>query len=421
MKRFLNLFLIAVITIPFYGQTNTKIKQMEEQRSQIDREISESEQLLTSAGKSVNEQLAALSALSAQIEKQQQYVKRIGADINATNIEIKKIEEQLVTLEVELDRRRDHYAHALQLMSRKNTFENRLMFLLSAESFNQMIRRMRYLREYSGFQQKQGELLIKQQQELDDKRVELENSRKSAQALLIKQKEEQAELNKRKSEQNSLVASLRKKQKDIRNRIAKQQEERDRLNNEINRMIEAEIAAQEAKRRQKETESQMAQTSETGETNEKMPVFHENAADRKLSGSFQSNKSKLPVPLTGPYLVTSHYGVNYVEGLKNVKYNNHGVDVRGQMNCSARAIFDGTVSAIFQHPGREGSFIVMIRHGQYISAYFNLTNLKVKIDDKVKINQPIGLIHTDTEGNYTLQFQLRQGTQSLNPEQWIAF
>ena len=418
MKRLFSLLLTILLSFPFCAQTNTKIKQMEEQRSQIDRQISESEQLLSSAGKNVNEQLAALSALTAQIEKQKQYMKRISADITATNAEIKSIEEQLITLQVELERRREHYAHALQLMSRKNTFENRLMFLLSAESFNQMVRRMRYLQEYSGFQQKQGELLIAQQHELDNKRIELESSRKSAQLLLVKQQEEQAELDKKKKEQNSLVASLRKKQKDIRKRIAKQQEERDRLNAEINRMIEAEIAAQEAKYG-KGTGDGQAQTG--GKDNKKLPVFHENAADRKLSGSFQSNKSKLPVPLTGPYLLTSHYGVNYVEGLKNVKINNHGVDVRGQMNCSARSIFDGTVSAIFQHPGREGSFIVMIRHGQYISAYFNLTNLKVKIDDKVKINQPIGLIHADAEGNYTLQFQLRKGTQSLNPEQWIAF
>ena len=151
-----------------------------------------------------------------------------------------------------------------------------------------------------------------------------------------------------------------------------------------------------------------------------MPVYHQNAADKKLSGSLESNKGRLPVPITGPYLVTSHYGVNYVEGLKNVKYNNNGIDIRGQQNCQARAVFDGTVSFIFEHPQIQGSYIVMVRHGQYISAYFNLTSLKVKKGDKVKINQPLGLIRSDASGNYTMQFQLRKDTQSLNPEQWVA-
>lgn len=151
-----------------------------------------------------------------------------------------------------------------------------------------------------------------------------------------------------------------------------------------------------------------------------MPAYNENAADRKLSGSFESNKGRLPVPVTGPYLLTSHYGVNYVEGLKNVKFNNHGIDIRGKQNCSARAIFDGTVSFIFEHPQIQGSYIVMIRHGQYISAYFNLTNLKVKKGDKVKINEPIGLVRADASGNYTMQFQLRKDKTRLNPEQWLA-
>ena len=151
-----------------------------------------------------------------------------------------------------------------------------------------------------------------------------------------------------------------------------------------------------------------------------MPAYRQNAADKKLTGSFESNKGRLPVPVTGPYLVTSHYGVNYVEGLKNVKYNNNGVDIRGQQNCQARAIFDGVVSFIFEHPQVQGSYIVMIRHGQYISAYFNLTSLKVKKGDKVKINQPLGFIRPDVSGNHTMQFQLRKDTQSLNPEQWVA-
>ena len=416
MNRLLSLIVISFLFTTIYGQTNSKVAEMESQRSKLEQEISESKQLLTTAEKDTESQLAALSALTAQIKKQEQLVNRLDADIRATDREIKSIEEQLVTLQTELDRRREHYANALRLMTTKNTFENRLMFLLSAESFNQMVRRVRYLREYSTFQQKQGEALMAKQEELNNKRAELEHTRKAKQELLVKRIEEKKELNRRKAEQLQLVSSLKKKQKEIRERIAKQQEERNRLNEEINRIIEAEIAARNAEQQKAEGE-----TTETGKPNgTAMPVYRQNAADKKLSGSFESNKGRLPVPITGPYLVTSHYGVNYVEGLKNVKYNNNGIDIRGQQNCQARAVFDGTVSFIFEHPQIEGSYIVMVRHGQYISAYFNLTSLKVKKGDKVKINQQLGLIRSDASGNYTMQFQLRKDTQSLNPEQWVA-
>lgn len=417
MKRLLCFVFISCLVTLAYGQTNPKVKEMESQRSKLEQEISESEKLLSSTQKDVDGQLQALSALTAQIKKQQQLVNRLDSDIRATDREIKSIEEQLVTLQTELERRREHYARALRLMTAKNSFENRLMFLLSAESFNQMVRRMRYLREYSGFQQKQGEELMAKQEELANKRTELEHTRKAKQALLAKRVEEKRELDRRKAEQQKLVGSLKKRQKEIRDRIARQQRERNRLNQEIDRIIEAEIAARNAEQQKAEGKSGDTPTQSMGTT---MPTYRQNAADKKLTGSFESNKGRLPVPITGPYLVTSHYGVNYVEGLKNVKYNNNGIDIRGKQNCQARAIFDGTVSFIFEHPQIQGSYIVMIRHGQYISAYFNLTSLKVKKGDKVKINQPLGLIRPDASDNYTMQFQLRKDTQSLNPEQWIA-
>lgn len=417
MRRILFVILAMTISTITYGQSNPKVKEMANQRAKIEQEISESKRLLSSATKDVDGQLAQLSTLTAQIKKQQQYVDKLNADVKAIEKEIKSIEEQLATLRVELERRREHYAKALQMMTNKNSFDNRLMFLLSADSFNQMVRRMRYLHEYSEFQRKQGEQLVAQQKELDIKQAELEDTHKEKQILLAKRIEEKKVLDKQMTEQKRLIAGLKKKQKDISTRIAKQQRERNKLNEEIERIIEAEIAAQ--KKNQKKETPQDTPDGKDSEVKE-MPAYRESASERRLTGSFESNKGKLPVPITGPYLITSHYGVNYVEGLKNVKFNNHGIDIQGKEGCSARAIFDGTVSFVFQHMQNEGSYIVMIRHGQYISAYFNLTNLKVKKGDKVKINEPLGTIGANATGSYSMQFQLRKDKQSLNPELWLA-
>lgn len=418
MKRILHTILALCLSVIAYGQTNPKVKEMTNQRAKIEQEISESQRLLTSAKKDVDGQLAQLSALTAQIKKQQQYVDKLNADVKAIDKEMKSIEEQLTTLRLELERRREHYAKALQLMANKNSFENRLMFLLSADTFNQMVRRMRYLREYSEFQRKQGELLVQQQKELDNKQAELEDTRKEKQKLLTKRIEEKKVLDKQVAEQKQLIAGLKKKQKDISNRIAKQQSERNKLNEEIERIIKAEIAAQ--KKAQKKEETTAKDTASPKESSKEMLAYRESASDKKLTGSFESNKGRLPAPITGPYLITSHYGVNYVEGLKNVKFNNHGIDLQGKEGCSAKAIFDGTVSYVFQHMQNEGSYIVMVRHGQYISAYFNLTNLTVKKGDKVKTNEPLGTISANGTGNYVMQFQLRKDTQSLNPELWLG-
>lgn len=417
MKKILLVIVALCISHLFYGQTNPKVREMENQRSKIEQEISESRRLLSTTKKDVDGQLAQLSTLSAQIKKQKMYVDQLDADLRVVDKELKSIEDQLKVLQTELERRRQHYAEALQLMMHKNSFENQLMFLLSAKSFNQMARRMRYLREYSSFQRKQGEYLLEQQKELALKQEELENTKNEKQKLLAKRLEEKQLLDKQEAEQRQIVNGLKKKQKDIANRIAKQQRECNKINEEIERIIEAEIAAQKEEQRKKQPK--------TSTTKEKKPepdatAYRENNAERKLTGSFESNKGRLPIPITGPYLITSHYGVNYVEGLKNVKFNNHGIDIQGLEGCQAKSVFDGTVSYVFQHPQNQGSYIVMIRHGQYISAYFNITNLKVKKGDKVKINEPIGTVNVNTTGNYTLQFQLRKDKLSLNPELWLV-
>ena len=414
MRRLLYCIIASLIVSLSYAQSNKKVKEMEGQRNKIEQLLAESRKLLSSTQKSVEGQLAQLSALSAQIKQQKQFVNRLDADVKAIDRELKSIETQMATLQTELERRREHYAHALQMMTRKNTFENKLVFLLSADSFNQMVRRMRYLREYSGFQKKQGEQLMAQQQELDNKRTELEHTREAKKELLAKRIEEKRVLDKQLAEQNKLVSSLKKKQKEISNRIAQQQRERDKLNAEIERIIDSELQTQEAEQRKKDDKATSSDTPDK----KTMPAYKENAADKKLTGSFESNKGKLPVPITGPYLLTSRYGINYVEGLKNVKFNNHGVDIRGQEGCAARAVFDGTVSFIFEH---SGNYIVMVRHGQYISAYFNLASLKVKKGDKVKTHQLLGTVAPDASGNYTMQFQLRKDKQSLNPELWVSF
>ena len=122
MKRLLCLIFAIATCFTFYGQTNSKVKEMETQRNKIEQEIAESKRLLSSTQKDVDGQLAQLSALTAQIKKQKQFVARLDNDVKALDRELKNIEEQLVTLQAELDRRREHYAYALRLMTHNNTF-----------------------------------------------------------------------------------------------------------------------------------------------------------------------------------------------------------------------------------------------------------------------------------------------------------
>ena len=137
------------------------------------------------------------------------------------------------------------------------------------------------------------------------------------------------------------------------------------------------------------------------------------SVDRKLSGGFESNKGRLPVPVTGSYKVVSHFGQYNVDGLRNVTLDNKGINILGTAGCQARSIYDGEVSAVFQYAG---TYVVMVRHGGYISVYCNLRSVNVSRGQHVTTRQTLGTVGTDN----ILQFQLRRGTAKLNPEQWIT-
>lgn len=138
--------------------------------------------------------------------------------------------------------------------------------------------------------------------------------------------------------------------------------------------------------------------------------------DRRLSSNFEKNKGILPVPITGPYVVVGHYGQYQVKGLRNVKLDNKGMDIKGKAGANARAIFDGEVSAVFQYNGLTN---VLVRHGSYISVYCNLSTVRVKKGSLVRARDVLGEIHTNAEGETILHFQLRKETVKLNPELWI--
>lgn len=138
-----------------------------------------------------------------------------------------------------------------------------------------------------------------------------------------------------------------------------------------------------------------------------------NSVDRMMSGGFEANKGRLPMPITGSYRIVSHFGQYNVEGLKNVTLDNKGINILGSSGCQARAIYDGEVSAVF---GFSGSMVVMVRHGAYISVYCNLRSVNVSKGQKVSTRQILGAVGADN----ILQFQLRRETAKLNPEAWLG-
>ena len=173
----------------------------------------------------------------------------------------------------------------------------------------------------------------------------------------------------------------------------------------------AEEARQRAAAEAKAKEKRKAEEAAAAREEERMETM--SAVDRQISGSFESNRGRLPMPVTGKYKIVSHYGQYDVEGLKNVRLDNKGINILCESGASARSIFDGEVSAVVQVAGQ---IVVMVRHGDYISVYCNLRNVHVRKGQRVATRQSLGTVGQDN----ILQFQLRKERDKLNPELWLG-
>ena len=427
MKRFLcALAGCLCLLLPLMAQSNKLIKELESKRGALQKQIAESESLLQTTTKNVGSQLKGLAALTGQIEERKRYILAINSDMDAIDRELVSLERQLNQLQKELKDKKTKYAASVNYLYRNHTIQDKLLFIFSAQTLEQTYRRLRYVREYASYQRMQGEEIQKKQKQINDKRAELTEARKAKENLLKERENEKTTLERQEKEQKALVDSLRKKQRSLQSEINKKRKEANQLNARIDRLIAEEIE-KARKRAEEEARCEAAARKKAEKTEspsatkpkaEPLEAYTMNKADRELSGSFASNRGKLPVPVTGPYIITSHYGEYTVPGLRGVKLDNKGIDIQAKPGAQARAVFNGKVAAVFQ---LNGLFNILVRHGAYISVYCNLSTASVKADDTVKTGQTLGTIFSDGAdgGRTVLHFQLRREKEKLNPEPWL--
>lgn len=444
--RFLTLLLAMLCaSLTLTAQTNKKIKKLQSERTTLEKQISDSEKLLKTTKKDVASQLNNLMVISSQITKQQNYVQSVHNEVSALQGDITSLQKQLKVLEKDLADCKQKYRRAVTQLNRNRLGQSKWKFILSANSFRQMSRRMRYITEYSKYQRAQGEIIRQKEDTIKAKRAELLATKQEKDALLQEGKEQQARLEQQKQDRQKVVNNLNAKQKQLQNTIAQNKRRQKQLDARIDKLIQEEIAAAErrrkaaearrraeAERKRKEEERRRAAANKKSSASNKKsstkpskpaertatPRFYEeDNADRALNGSFQANKGRLPMPITGSYFISAHYGQYNVEGLRGVQLDNKGINITGQPGAQARSVFAGEVTAIFSLGGMHN---VIVRHGSYMSVYCNLASCAVKRGQKVSARQLLGRVATDASGNCTLHFQLRREREKLNPEPWLG-
>ena len=432
----------------------TTVQALEKQRKQIQQQIKEQERRLASSQKDVKKRLQNLMILNTEIAGKRRTIDTIRHDISNLDQEIEQLGVQLEMLKKQLADCKKRYVKSMRYMHRNRSTQSKMMFIFSANNFTQMFRRMRFMREYAAYQHVQGDEVKAQQEEVNRKLQEISMAKEHKSQLLAKGERERIALEGKQAEQQNVVKTLQKEQKTIQSIIAQQKKKDAALNAQIDRLIAEEVARQKARaeaeaRRRAEAAARERELAEAKAREEKARAEAMAAKDKKtreaaerrvreaeekraaaqrkaesvplrapsedvrISGNFESNRGRLPMPITGAYRIVSHFGQYNVEGLHNVTLDNKGINIKGEAGAQARSIFDGEVSGVFSFGG---TMVVMVRHGSYISVYCNLASVNVHRGQRVSTRQTLGRVGADN----ILQFQLRKETAKLNPESWLG-
>ena len=407
MKRFWS-FLVVLLTVCSFSFAQQKTQQqrnLEKRKEEIATEIAQMERLLQQQVRlkgSAIDQIQLLDnkryALESLIELTANEVQLLQRQIVESNSRIEDLKDQIEVI-------KQDYQKVIVNSYKRKVEKNKWLFLLAADSFKDARRRWNYLLQYASYRTTQAERLVRKQEELQQISATLEDQ--------LKQKEEKVEENRRqqivliadREKQELLIANARKQERAYRRELADRDKERKRIDSEIDRLIREAI--------EKANRERLAKAKKAN----RKDGFVLTPEAEALAKSFEGNKGRHIWPVEKG-IKSIGYGTYADKLYPALKHFNNGVTIATESGSKARAIYDGEVMNVMI--SRQGIKGVYVRHGDYITMYYNLQDVSVKEGDKVVAKQSLGTLHTDkVSGQTLLKFYLYKNTTRLNPEKWV--
>lgn len=414
--KFLLLLLLALLCAGGgYAQKKTK-ESLQKQINALQKEIETANKLLKETSKNKEVTLNQVTLLDKKIQNRQELINAYNEQIKILDQNIKKGESNISKMNGELKVLRSELSKMVQFAYRNRSHYDRLEFFFAAEDFNQATRRMRYIQQFTDARKTKMDQIATTQKKVS---AEVEANRKAREeqaALLAEEKAQQEALRQEKKELNEQVAQLKKKEGNIQQSIKDKQAQAKKFQKQIDDIIAEEIrlANERAAAEAKKNKNKNNKTSTTSKS-DKMALT---PAEKVLSSTFSANKGKLPWPVERG-VISSSYGKHASAISDKVTVTNNGVDISTTENAKARCVFEGVVVSVVKPSA--SNIGVIIRHGDYFTVYSQLDEVYVNRGDKVSTKQNIGKVHTDrTERKTEIHFELRHGTETLNPSSWLA-
>ncbi|MBU1822471.1 MAG: peptidoglycan DD-metalloendopeptidase family protein [Bacteroidetes bacterium] len=432
--------LLLLLTFGFGGAALAQKtrQQLEKEKRENQDKMKGIQQILNETSSQRKVSLGQLRALNQQVSTQKKQIDLLSDDLRLLDKELKTLEEARRKLDEDLSKLKKEYGQMIYEASKRTTYLNQLIFLFSSSTFNQLVLRYKYLKQYTDARQEQVKQMEEVQSQLVAKRQRITSKKQQQQSVLANQVQEAQKLEVLKSKQDEVVKELSQKEAQLRAELAANRRAANQLEANLRRLIEREMreraererrerlareAAERERRAREKAEREKAiaagETPPAEKPVEKAPEPVSSGGmteeEVSLASSFKASQARLPWPVRG--FVSDHFGRKEHPVLRGVIVDNLGIDIQTSNGEAVRAVYDGVVLDVTDMPGMNS--VVAIQHGDYMTVYAKLQSVSVRPGQKVKARDNIGTVAADSEGTSSLQFQVWKNTTRLNPEQWL--
>ena len=437
------------------GRKSRTLQRLEQERKQLLRSIEASDKKLQQLRRDTRNEEQTLRTVKEQVEQRRQVVAVLGNEVSGLQARIDTLSGHIGRLHRREGALLLRYRAALVQLQRIDTHIDPVLFVLSSQNPAEARERQRFLSRYSKAVREASVALRTTRAEIEATKAEVGRTHSEKEQLLSLREAEKKKLEAEEQQRAAQVKDLQGKQQVLAQDLSKQKQKAEDLDRKIQAQVEAEIIAaqrraaelqrrrEEARRRRQSQRTQPTPPANTGrsgrgkgttppppppppaddEPEERRAAtpggYAMDANERALASSFAQNKGRLPAPIRGSYSILRTFGVHQHSEHNRVQVNSSGVDFGVNGDSRAYAVFSGVVSRVFVIPGYGTA--VILRHGNYLTVYANLSSVAVSTGSRVSTGQGIGSVGASPDGSSgrLLHFQLWHERTKLNPLAWI--
>ena len=402
------LLLIMMSSIALPAQNK---KQLKNKKNKLHKEIKKMNGLLSEINRDKKGAEITYLINVMKIEVRKELIQSINEEIREVDAALETQNASIDSLNNQLTQFQEQYKKMILYAYKNRNATNSIIFVFSSDNFNQAYKRLKYIKKIGEYREYQATEITSIKRTIEDRIIRLERKKEKKKRILGDKYYEKNKLQKEKTENKEVLQGLKKDEKNLKKKIVRKQKEATKLDNQIKKIIEKEIAlARERARKERERLNK-------GKKGKKDPNFGLTPIAAKLSKRFELNKGKLPWPIKSGK-ISARYGISKHPVFEHLKVTNNGMNMITNKGSHALAIFGGNVVAVIVLPSG-GKSAVLLQHGAYFTMYSNLITVKVQKGQKVKLGQKLGIIKTEENGKTEIHFELWKGNAKQNPALWL--